>query len=271
MDFLKKLKDNIAKNNSLLCIGLDTDIEKLPPHIKSQPEPIFTFNKIIIDSTQNIVCCYKINIAFYLAFGTEGLMQLKKTIDYIHNQYTNIPVILDAKWSDIGNTTKIYAQFTFEYLSVDAVTINPYLGSDSIEPFLNYKEKGIIIVCRSSNPKATDFQNLQINNEPLYIKVAKKVVEWNSIHNNCLIVVGPADLDIKLIREIAPNMFFLVPGIGAQGGNLQKTLEYGLTKDKSGLIIHSARRIIYASSESDLGEKAQQKAQELRDTINKYR
>lgn len=271
MNFQQKLNNSIQKNKSLVCVGLDTDLEKIPKHLLSGQDPLFSFNKSIIDKTSDLVCCYKANIAFYLASGAVGLVQLKKTVDYINDQYTGIPVILDAKYSDIGNTATMYAKSAFEYLNSDAVTVNPYLGSDSVEPFLNYKNKGIIIVCRSSNPKATDFQNLQIEGEPLYIKVAKKVVEWNTVNNNCLMVVGPVDLDIKHIREIVPDMFFLVPGIGVQGGNLQKTLEYGLTRERSGLIIHSARGIIFASNSQDFAAKARDEATKLKDLINKYR
>ncbi len=268
MDFLNKLNKSIAQNNSLLCIGLDTEIAKLPSHIKNSEDALFTFNKAIVDATLDLVCCYKLNVAFYEAAGIDGLMQMKKTIEYIHDKH--LTIILDAKRSDIGNTARMYAKAAFEQWKVDAITVNPYLGSDSVLPFVEYKDKGIIVVCKSSNPNAGDFQDLVSDNEPVYLHVAKKVNEWNT-NNNCLMVVGPVTNDMSAIRAVAPDMFFLVPGIGAQGGDLESTLKSGLTKEKSGLIIHSARGIIYASSGEDFAEKARLEAQSLRDTINTYR
>lgn len=270
MDFLKKLKHSIEKNNSLLCIGLDTDIDKIPPHLISSKDPLYEFNKEIIDATYDLLSSYKINIAFYEALGVSGLSQMERTIIYIHNKHKDLPVILDAKRSDIGNTARMYAKASFEQWHADAVTVNPYLGTDSIEPFLDYKNKGIIIVCKSSNPNASDFQNLRIDGEPLYIKVTRKVLKWNTKYNNCLMVVGPIN-EIKAIRKILPDMFFLVPGIGAQGGDLEKTLHNGLRQDKSGLIIHSARAIIYASSDKNFAQKARDAAKALKNEINKKR
>lgn len=271
MDFLNKLNKSITQNNSLVCIGLDTEIVKLPTHLQNTPDNIFTFNQAIVDATFDLVCCYKINIAFYEAAGVEGLMQMKKTIDYIHSKHNCLTVILDAKRSDIGNTARMYAQAAFQHWNVDAITVNPYLGSDSVLPFVEYKEKGVIVVCKSSNPNAGDFQNLQTDGKPLYIKVARKIAEWNTKYNNCLMVVGPVSESLEAIRRIAPDMFFLVPGIGTQDGNLEGTLKSGLTQDKSGLIIHSAREIIYASSTQDFAQKARLEAQVLRNKINKYR
>lgn len=250
MKFLQKLDVSIKKNNSLLCIGLDNCD--------------FEFNKKIIDQTHDLVCCYKANIAFYSAQGINGLDSLIKTIRYIHERY-DLPFILDAKRADIGNTAGNYVKEAFDVFAADAVTVNPYLGFDSIEPFLKRKDKGVIILCRTSNKSASDFQDLIVDGKPLYLKVARKVVEWNKKYKNCLMVVGATwPEELKKIRKIAPEMFFLIPGIGAQGGDLEKTLKYGLTKQNSGLIIHSSRSIIY-----DNNPRA--KTEELKNAINKYR
>lgn len=282
MDFIQKLEKSIQKNNSLLCIGLDTDISKIPKHLLKTKDHVFNFNKSIIDNTHDLVCCYKLNIAYYSSLGVYGLQSLQKTIKYIHDHYTSIPVILDAKRGDIGNTSEQYAKEVFDVLDADAVTVNPYLGFDSLEPFLKRREKGVIILCRTSNLGASDFQDTQVaiethpkggnrKFEPLYVKVAKKIVEWNKVHKNCLMVVGATwPNELKKIRSIAKDMFFLIPGVGAQGGDLKKTLELGLTKEKSGLIIHSARGIIYASTKEDFAKMARKKAQELKDTINNF-
>lgn len=272
MNFLQKLESSINNNNSLLCIGLDTDINKIPKHLLNEDEPIFAFNKDIIDKTSDLVCCYKANVAFYSAQGISGLHALQLTVSYLKEHYPQVPIILDAKRADIENTSEQYVKEAFDTIGVDAVTVNPYLGLDSLEPFFKRSDKGIIVLCRTSNPGASDFQNLIVNDEPLYISVAKKTAEWNKEYKNCLMVVGATWPDeLKKIREIAPDMFFLVPGLGPQGGNLQKTLQNGLTKEKSGLIIHSARAIIFASNENDFAEKAREEARKLKKEINKYK
>lgn len=272
MNFRQKLENIINKNNSLLCIGLDPDPAKLPDSILEKNEPLFEFNKAIIDATYNLVCAYKPNSAFYEAQGAKGIEQLKKTIDYIKKQFPDIPVILDAKRGDIASTSEHYAKFAFDYLNADAITVNPYLGLDAIEPFLKRTDKGIIILCRTSNPSAKDFQDLTIGNELLYIIVAKKIIEWNNTHNNCLMVIGATyPKELKIIRALAPKMFFLVPGIGVQGGDLEQTLSAGLRTDKSGLIIHTSRSIIYASSGTNFAQKAKEEALKLRNQINLYR
>lgn len=272
MTFLQKLEAAISKNNSLLCVGLDPDIEKLPVHLKQNGSPLFEFNKAIIDRTYNLVCSYKLQVAYYSAEGLPGLQQLIDSINYIKTTYPDLPIILDAKRADIGNTSAQYAKEAFDVFAVDAVTVNPYLGYDGIQPFLDYKDKGIIILCRTSNPGSENFQDLIAFNEPLYIKVAKKIVDWNEEHGNCLMVVAATyPEEMRSIRELAKNMFFLVPGIGAQGGDLERTLQAGLRPDGSGLIIHSARGIIYASDKADFAEKARDEAEKLRSQINKYR
>lgn len=265
MTFQEKLDAAIEKNNSLLCVGLDSELDKLPEKFRSLKNPQFEFNKYIIEETHEFVCVYKLNSAFYESRGAEGIEELKKTCEYIKLNHPEIPVILDAKRADIGNTNNGYVLFAFDYLRVDAITLHPYLGSEAIKPFLERSDKGIIILCRTSNPGAGEFQDLEIENIPFYIHVAKKVFsEWNT-NNNCMLVVGATYPDeMKKIREVAPNMTFLVPGIGVQGGDLENTLRNGLDKNKKGLIIHSARGIIFSKNPGE-------EAQKLRDEINKHR
>ena len=272
MTFKQKLENIIKKNNSLLCVGLDSDLEKIPRHLHKKENPIFEFNKIIIDKTYDLVCAYKPNIAFYASEGLLGLKQLVQTIFYIRLKYPDIPIILDAKRADIGSTSMLYAKEAFDVLKADAVTVNPYLGFDSLRPFLERKGKGIIILCRTSNQGASDLQDLNVNKNPLYLEVAKKVVEWNKMYKNCLMVVGATwPQQLKKIREIASDMFFLIPGVGAQNGNLKNTLRYGFDKNFSGLIISASRSIIFASEEFDFAERAREEALELKNEINKYR
>lgn len=272
MNFIKKLDELINKNNSLLCVGLDTNLSKIPQYLLKAKDPIFEFNKAIIDATHDLVCAYKPQIAYYEAAGIDGLKSLKKTVDYIKKNYPEVPIICDAKRADIGSTSKQYAISLFDNYDFDAVTVNPYLGFDGLEPFMEYKDKGIIILCRTSNPGAADFQDIKINGKPFYLRVAEKIVEWNKKYNNCLMVVGSTwPEEMKKIREMAPNMFFLVPGTGTQGGDLENTIKNGLTKDKSGLIISVSRAIIYASKDNDFAEKAREKSIIFKDEINKHR
>lgn len=272
MTFLQKLNSIIEKNNSLLCIGLDTDQEKIPQHLLKNEDPVFEFNKNIIDTTSDLVCAYKPNIAYYEKDGIEGLKALKKTVEYLQNQYPKIPIICDCKRGDIGSTSLQYAKSLFDYYQFDAVTVNPYLGFDAIEPFSQYKNKGIIVLCKTSNNGASDFQDLLIDNNPLYLKVAEKVIEWNKKYGNFLMVMGATwPEQIEKVRKMTKDMFFLVPGVGTQGGDLGNTLKFGLTEEKSGLIINSSRGIIYAGNDKDFSQKAREKAKEMVDIINKYR
>lgn len=272
MNFQQKLNKIIIKNNSLLCIGLDPDLSKIPEHLKKEADPIFTFNKAIIDNTSDLVCAYKPNIAYYEAEGIEGMKSLKQTLKYATQKYPAIPFICDAKRGDISSTSKQYAKALFDYYGFDAATVNPYLGLDAVESFLDYKDKGIIILCRTSNPSASDFQDFIIKNEPLYVHIAKKIVEWDKKYQNCLMVVGATwPEELGKIRNIASDMFFLVPGIGTQGGDLEKTLRMGLNKNKSGLIINVGRAIIYAGKNKDFAQKAREKTIELKTNINMYR
>ena len=272
MSFVQKLENIIKKNNTLLCVGLDPDSNKIPKNLMSLKDPLFEFNKAIIDATHNLVCAYKPQIAGYSALGIQGLKSLLKTVSYLKKYHPDIPIILDAKRADIGKTSEKYAEEAFDIIGADAVTLNPYFGLDALEPFLRRKEKGIIILCRTSNPSASDFQDLKVNGEPLYLVVAKKIVEWNKKYHNCLMVVGATwPKQLKEVRKIAPEMFLLVPGIGSQGGDLQGTLQNGLTKNRSGLIIHTSSAIIYASSEKNFAQKAKDAAMTFKDQINKER
>lgn len=272
MNFNEKIENSIRKNNSLLCIGLDPDTERIPSNILKEENSILKFNKTIVDSTHDLVCAYKPNIAYYSAQGSNGLKSLQETIRYIHNNYTDIPVILDAKRADTGNTSEKYALELFKIFEADAITVNPYLGFDSIKPFLKYKDKGIIILCRTSNKGASDFQDLKIDGKPLYIKVAEKIKEWNLQYKNCLMVIGATwPQQLKEVRKVTDDIFFLVPGIGSQQGDLENTMKHGINKKGSGLIISASRSIIYASSQPDFANAARTEALRLKESINKYR
>lgn len=272
MTFFEKLETTVKQNNSLLCIGLDADIHRIPKHLLESNDPIFDFNKAIIDSTYDLVCAYKPNSAFYEADGIDGIASLEKTIEYIYSTYPDIPVILDFKRGDISSTSEHYALAAFDYLKVDAVTLSPYLGLDSLEPYLKRTDKGIFILCRTSNPGASDFQDLEIDGVPLFAKVAEKVMDWHTTYANCSLVVGATwPEQIKQVRTIAPDMWLLVPGVGAQGGELDLLVEAGLRSDHSGLIINASRSIIYAGSGDDFADIARQEAQILYNKINKHR
>jgi orotidine-5'-phosphate decarboxylase len=273
MDFITKLKAIWDKNNSLLCVGLDPDMAKLPTHLQDSDAPYFTFNKAIIDATADIVCAYKPNSAFYEARGAAGIQELQLTCAYIHEKYPDIPIILDFKRGDIGNTNNHYASFAFDYLGADAVTIQPWQGSEAIQVFLDYKDKGIMVLDRTSNPGSGEFQDLVVNGRKLYLQVAENVRDnWNK-NGNCQLVVGATfPQEMAEIRELVGNaMIFLVPGLGAQGGDAEATVKAGLNTDGTGLIINSSRAIIFASASKDFADAARQKAIETRDQINSYR
>lgn len=272
MQIQDKFDQIIEKNNSLVCVGLDSDFNKLPLHLKDNGNPQFEFNKAIIDATNDLVCAYKPNSAFYEARGAKGVEELKMTCDYIKNTYPDIPIILDAKRADIGNTNEGYAIYAFDYLGVDAITLHPYLGSEAIKPFLDREDKACIILCRTSNPGAGEFQDIVSGGQMLYKIVAQKVVtDWNK-KNNCFLVVGatyPGEL--AEVRKIAGDMTFLVPGIGAQGGDIEKTVKAGLNSKKAGMVINSSRGIIFASSRDNFAQKAREETEKLRAEINQYR
>jgi len=265
MNFMEKLIAASQKNNSLLCIGLDADPRLMPDNVG-----VFEFNKAIIDATADLVCAYKPNFAYYEALGNKGLDALKQTVKHIPD---NIPVIGDAKRGDIGNTAKAYAKTIFADFGFDATTVNPYLGFDSLEPFIQYQDKGIFVLCRTSNAGAVDFQSLRCveHDRPLFEVVALKASEWN-VHGNIGLVVGATyPEELKLIRQNHPDMPLLIPGIGAQGGDLELTVRYGVDAQGEKAIINSSRQIIYASREKDFAEAARKAASELREQINQYR
>lgn len=277
MNFQKKLENIQKKNNSLVCVGLDPELGKIPKYLLPKKGPIFEFNKAIIDSTYDLVCAYKPNIAFYEAEGIKGLNALKKTINYIKKKNKDIIVIIDAKRADIGNTNLGYVKSIFNYFKADAVTVNPYLGKEAIAPFLKRKNKGIIILAKTSNPGAGEFQDLLVNHHklgkiPLYQAVAYNVAKhWNK-NKNCLLVVGATYLkELKKIRKIAPQIIFLIPGIGAQGGDIEKTIKAGKDNRGAGMIINSSRGIIFASNGRDFAQAARKKTAALKNLINKYR
>jgi orotidine-5'-phosphate decarboxylase len=268
--FIDQLAASWRRNNSLVCVGLDPEIERFPTHIAEQPSPIFQFNKAIIDATADLVCAYKPQFAHYAAYEAED--QLQRTIEYIHSSYPGIPVILDSKRGDVGNTAERYANEAFERYEADAVTVNPYLGSDSVEPFLRHEDKGVIILCRTSNPGSRDLQDLDIGGRKLYHVVAELVArQWNS-RGNCLLVVGATyPRELAEVREIAGRIPFLVPGVGAQGGDVTQAVRNGQTTSGTGLIISSSRNILYAASGDDFTGAARSATQALREQINASR
>lgn len=272
MKFYDKLSSISKKNSSLVCVGLDSELNKLPQHIKSLENPQFEFNKAIIDATHDLVCAYKPNTAFYEAYGSDGLHQLKLTTDYLHATYPEIVLIIDAKRADIGNTNLGYVSFVYEWLSADAVTVHPYLGKDALKPFLDRKDRGVIILCRTSNPGAGEYQDLVVDKKPLYQIVAQRVSKQWNYNGNCGLVVGATyPTELEIVRRIAGNMPILIPGIGAQGGDIEKTVKVGIDSDGLNAIINSSRGIIYASSGQNFAQKAREETLKLRDEINKYR
>jgi len=268
--FIGKLEHVWDSNNSLVCVGLDPEIERFPPQILDQPSPIFQFNKAIIDATADLVCAYKLQFAHYAAYEAED--QLERTIDYIQTAYPTIPVILDSKRGDVGNTAERYAIEAFERYHADAVTVNPYLGSDSLEPFLKYEDKGVIILCRTSNPGAGELQDLEIDGRKLFHTVADLAARrWNT-RGNCMLVVGATyPRELAEVREIVGNMPFLVPGVGAQGGDVAQAVQNGQTTAGSGLVISSSRGILYASSGENFASAARAATEKLRDQVNASR
>lgn len=274
MGFLDRVEAAMQANNSLLCVGLDPSIERLPDAVRGLTRPIFAFNKAIVDATADLVCAYKPQAAYYHACGAED--ELALTIDYIHTQYPHIPVILDSKRGDIGSTASEYAVEAFERYQADAVTVNPYMGVDTIEPFTRFTDKGVIVLCRTSNPGAAAIQNLVVqqgNGESamLYEVIARMCqAQWNS-NNNVLLVVGATNPEeLKRIRAITGEMTFLVPGLGAQGGDVAATVKNGLNKSGKGIIVNSSRGIIYASSGEDFAQAARRAAMALRDEVNRH-
>ena len=265
MNFIDKLNAAVKKNRSLVCVGLDTSPELIPSGMS-----VLEFNKAIIDATADLVCAYKPNLAFYEVRGEKGLEILHNTIKHIPK---GIPVIGDAKRGDIGNTAAAYAQSLFEYFGFDAVTVSPFLGFDSIEPFLKYKEKGVILICRTSNKGAADFQSLlcqyEGKNRPLYEIVALKASQWNTNNNIGLVVGATYPEELKNIRQSHPDILILIPGVGAQGGDLELAVRYGIDAHNRGIIINSSRGIIYAGKGPDFADATRRATKAMRDEINK--
>ncbi|WP_419214126.1 orotidine-5'-phosphate decarboxylase [Maribacter sp. X9] len=258
----QELVAQIHKKKSFLCIGLDTDLDKIPTILLESDDPIFEFNKAIIEATYHVCVAYKPNIAFYEAYGIKGWSALRKTIDYLNQYHPDIFTIADAKRGDIGNTSTRYAKAFFEDLDFDSLTIAPYMGRDSVEPFLKFKDKHTILLALTSNNGAFDFQTKKVEGVELY----KEVIAISTTYEgseNLMYVVGATKAEyLKEIRKIVPNSFLLVPGVGAQGGSLEDVCTYGITKDV-GLLINSSRGIIYASNDADFATAAQKSAEEL--------
>ncbi len=249
----------MKKHNSLLCVGLDSDYSKLPHSSRKSKYPQFAFNKAVIDTTHYFVCAYKPNCAFYEARGEKGIAELKMTCDYLRKTHPDIVIILDAKRADIGNTNNGYVSFAYDYLGVDAVTLHPYLGREALQPFLDRKEKGSIVLCRTSNPGAGEFQ------DDLYQKVAGNVSKYWNTNNNCALVVGATyPRELKIVRRIVKDMPILIPGIGSQGGDIEKTVKVGVDSTGAGAIINASRSIIFS-------QNPQAEAMKLKNLINTYR
>ena len=257
-----QLIDQIQLKKSFLCVGLDVDLTKIPKHLLETEDPIFEFNKAIIDATHDLAVSYKPNTAFYEAYGIKGWLSLEKTIRYINENYPNIFTIADAKRGDIGNTSSMYAKAFFEDLSFDSVTVAPYMGKDSVEPFLAFENKHTIMLALTSNEGAFDFQTLNVNGTELYKQVLETSKTWKNSHN-LMYVVGATKAEyFTEIRKIVPDSFLLVPGVGAQGGSLQEVCKYGMNSNV-GLLINSSRGIIYASNGFDFADKAREEALKL--------
>jgi len=258
----QQLTAQIKKKNSFLCIGLDVDLNKIPKHLLELEDPIFAFNKAIIDATHHLCVAYKPNTAFYEVYGIKGWKSLEKTIQYLNKKHPEIFTIADAKRGDIGNTSTMYAKAFFEDLAFDSVTVAPYMGKDSVEPFLAFKDKHTIMLALTSNEGAFDFQTKKVDDKELYKQVLETSKNWEN-SENLMYVVGATKAEYFAdIRKIIPNSFLLVPGVGAQGGNLQDVCKYGMS-DNIGLLVNSSRGIIYASNQDDFTQAAAIKAKEL--------
>ena len=277
-NFREMLEAQWSRGN-FVCVGLDSEFGKIPESARrsgnecnvSIANTVVSFNRAIVEATKDLVCAYKPNAAFYEAHGDEGIGALQRTIADIHAIAPDVPVILDAKRADIGNTNAGYVDAAFGFLRADAITVHPYLGAEALHPFLARAEKGVIVLCRTSNPGAGEFQDLSVNGEPLYYFVARRVAsDWNK-NGNCALVVGATYPDeLRKVREIVGDMPLLIPGIGAQGGDVKKTVLAGKNNRGQGIIINSSRNIIFASKGADFAEVARRETLKLRDMINRY-
>ncbi len=270
MTFTDTLAAAWQHNNSLLCVGLDPDPAKFPAHLKGKTDAIYEFCKSIADATADLVCCFKPQIAYFAAHRAED--QLEALIAHIHANCPGIPVILDAKRGDIGSTAEQYAVEIFERYRADAITVNPYMGKDSVDPYLAYPDKGVILLCRTSNPGGSDLQFLDVGGKKLYEHVAELVAtKWNTTGQCALVVGATFPGEISRVREIVGNLPLLVPGIGAQGGDVEATVKAGRTANGAGLMINSSRAILYAGKDENYADAARRAAVETRDLINRYR
>ncbi|SDI50201.1 orotidine-5'-phosphate decarboxylase [Propionivibrio dicarboxylicus] len=270
MTFIDTLNAAWRKNNSLLCVGLDPDPAKFPAHLQGKPDAIFEFCRNIVDATSDLVCCFKPQIAYFAANHAED--QLQALIAHVHATYPGVPVILDAKRGDIGSTAEQYAIEAFERYQADALTVNPYMGKDSVDPYLAYPDKGVILLCRTSNPGGSDLQFLDVGGKKLYEHVADIIArDWNTTGQCGLVVGATFPGEIARVREIVGDMPLLVPGIGAQGGDVEATLNAGKAAGGTGLIINNSRAILYAGKGEDFADASRLAAQASRDLINRYR
>jgi orotidine-5'-phosphate decarboxylase len=270
MHFMQSLQHAWTRNDSLVCVGLDPEPAKFPAHLRDTPDALFAFCAAIVDATADLVCAFKPQIAHFAALRAEDA--LERLIAHIHAKHPGVPVILDAKRGDIGSTAQHYVTEAFERFGADAVTLNPYMGRDSIQPFLDRADKGVILLCRTSNPGGADFQALDCGGQPLYLRVAETIArEWNT-HGNCALVTGATwPEEIRQVRALVGNMPLLVPGIGAQGGDIEAVMRAGCTAGGGGLMINSSRGIIYAGHDEDFAATSRAAAIELRDAINRCR
>jgi len=270
MNFMQALRNRWNSADSLVCVGLDPEPARFPSQFAGSPDAVFDFCRAIVDSTAQYVCCFKPQIAHFAALGAEDALQ--RLIAHIHAAHPGIPVILDAKRGDIGSTAQHYAAEAFDRYRADAVTANPYLGRDSMQPFLDRADKGVVILCRTSNPGAGDLQDLRVESRPLYQHVAEKIAhEWNA-NGNCALVVGATwPEQLREVRAIVGDVPFLVPGVGAQGGDVEAVVRNAKTADGTGLVVSSSRAILYASDGDDFAQAAANAAKALRDEINRFR
>lgn len=259
----------IRLKKTFLCVGLDPDTEKIPQHLLDENDPIYEFNKQIIDATAPYCVSYKPNNAFYEAYGLNGIASLEKTIRYIKTNYPTHFLIADAKRGDIGNTSSMYARAYFQRLDADAITVAPYMGSDSVKPFLQFEKKWAIILGLTSNEGSSDFQQLTVNNVPLYKEVIKTCSQWGTDHNMMFVVGATKATMLEEIRKIVPNHFLLIPGVGAQGGSLEDVCRFGLNND-IGLLVNSSRGILYASRSTDFADKAAEEAKKIADQMKQF-
>jgi len=270
MHFMQSLQQAWTRNDSLVCVGLDPEPAKFPAHLRDLPDAVFAFCAAIVDATADLACAFKPQIAHFAALRAEEA--LERLIAHIHEKHPNVPVILDAKRGDIGSTAQHYVTEAFDRYKADAVTLNPYMGRDTAQPFLDRADKGVILLCRTSNPGGADFQALDCGGEPLYLRVAETIArEWNT-HRNCALVTGATwPEELGRVRSVVGEMPLLVPGIGAQGGDVEAVLKHGRTAGGTGLMISSSRAILYAGNGEDFAQAARTAALELRDTINAFR